>query len=120
LALDPHGVLQQGLQSVHFEQAPYATQYPTLKNILSDRPGAPKNIVLQNNAVLGGRATMIDAQAQPFVQIKTTFGAGDVVFANAMPDSARQKLADFQLAPSSPALQQGFKAAQAEPVTHDN
>lgn len=120
LALDPHGVLQQPLQTVHFEQPPYATQYPTLKTILSDRPGAPKNIVLRRNAVVGGRATMIDAQAQPLVQTVDMFGSAEVAFAHAMSDGARNQFDDFQLAPASPALARGFKGPGFKPDGNGN
>ena len=110
LARDPHGVLQAPLQAVHVDRPPYSIQYPTLATTLSDRPGAPKNVIVRRNAVVGGRATMIDAQAQALIQPVEMFGSADLVFAHAMNDSARSHFSDFELAPNSPALQQGFQA----------
>jgi len=115
LALDPHGVLQAPLQAVHFDQPPYSIQYPTLVTILSDRPGAPKNIILRRNAVVGGRATMIDAQAQALIQSVEMLGSADLVFAHAMNDSTRSHFSDFALSPSSSALLQGFQAPAFSP-----
>lgn len=110
LARDPHGVLQQPLQAVHFDQPPYSTQYPTLATILSDRPGAPKNVILRRNAVLGGRATMIDRPAQSLIQIDTMFGAADLKLARAADATGAKRFTDFRVLPASPALQKGFKA----------
>jgi len=120
MAQDPQGVLQKPLQAVHFDQPPYSTQYPTLTTILSDRPGAPKNIILRRNAVVGGRATMIDARALPLIQNVAMFGSADVVFAHSMSDAARTRFSDFQVSPTSPALQQGFKVPGFDPHRNDN
>jgi len=108
LVLDPNGVFQLELAAVNYTQPPYSTRYPTLPTILSNSPGAPIGNLLNQNIVIGGTATAIDAGAQPYITILSMFGSVDVVFAKSMVDATRSAFSDFQLAPTSPAIIHGF------------
>jgi len=108
LALDPTGVFQLELAAVNYAQPPYSTRYPSLPNILTNSLGAPVGNLLSQNIVINGTATAIDAGAQPYITIESMFGSADVVFAKPMVDATRSAFGDFQLAPTSPAIIQGF------------
>lgn len=110
MANDPNGVLRSQLVARHVDKPPYSTRYPTLANLLSDEPGAPKGIALARNVVIGGKPLSIDGGAQRYVKVEALFGASDVVFTRSMPDAARVSLTDLQLSRESPALARGFKA----------
>lgn len=108
---NPNGQLQRQLVTIKYRQQPYSTRYPTLATLLEDEPGAPKGNVLRRNLVIAGQATAIDTRASPYVKIEQAFGAVDAAFIKPMPDTARSTLEDLQLAPSAPALRQGFKVS---------
>jgi len=108
LALDPTGVFRTELAAVNYTRPPYSTSYPTLPYILSNSPGAPLGNVLDNNLVINGTATAIDAGALPYVVVESTFGASNVIFSTSMANTARTTFSQFQLAPASPAIRQGF------------
>jgi parallel beta-helix repeat protein len=116
LANDPRGQLQQQLAQVRYNQPPYSTRYPGLAKMLADEPGAPKGNVLRRNAVIGGKTAAIDFRATPYIETGPVFGASDVNFVKAMPDAARSTFADLQLAPSSPALHEGFQVSPFRPL----
>ncbi|CAB3753855.1 right-handed parallel beta-helix repeat-containing protein [Paraburkholderia solisilvae] len=109
LADDPNGQLRHQLAVVHYNQPPYSTRYPALAMLLDDAPGAPKGNVLRRNVVIGGKATSIDLRATPYIDVGPVFGASDVTFVKAMSDAQRSTFADLQIAPSSPALHEGFQ-----------
>ena len=108
LVLDPNGVFQLELAAVNYTQPPYSTRYPTLPAILTNSPGAPLGNLLSQNIVINGTATAIDAGAQPYITIESMFGSANVIFAKSMVDATRSAFGDFQLAPTSPAIVQGF------------
>ncbi|HEY3598482.1 MAG TPA: right-handed parallel beta-helix repeat-containing protein [Paraburkholderia sp.] len=116
LADDPNGQLRHQLALVHYNQPPYSTHYPSLATLLDDAPGAPKGNVLRRNAVIGGKATSIDLRATPYIGTGPVFGPSDVSFVKAMPDAARSTFADLQIAPSSPALHEGFQLSPFHPI----
>ncbi|MFC0401438.1 right-handed parallel beta-helix repeat-containing protein [Paraburkholderia rhizosphaerae] len=116
LADDPNGQLRRQLAVVNFNRPPYSTRYPSLASVLADAPGAPKGNVLRRNAVIGGKATSIDLRAASYVDIGPMFGASDVSFVNAKPDAQRSTFADFQIAPSSRALHEGFQLSPFHPI----
>jgi parallel beta-helix repeat protein len=116
LANDPKGQLQQQLALVHFKQPPYSTRYPGLATMLDDAPGAPKGNVLRRNAVIGGKVASIDVRATPYIDVGPVFDTSDVKFVKAMPDAERSTFADLQIAPSSPALHEGFQLSPFRPL----
>jgi len=116
LANDPNGQLRQQLALVRYNQPPYSTRYPSLATLLENAPGAPKGNVLRRNAVIGGKAASIDLRATPYIDVGPVFGAGDVNFVKAMPDGQRSTFADLQIAPSSPALHEGFQLSPFRPL----
>lgn len=109
---DPNGVFQTALRAVPWNQAPYATAYPMLPSILTNMPGVPINNVLTRNIVINGTQLNADSGAMQYLQIGPWFGSPDVMFASSTADSARASYADFVLAPSSPAIAQGFQPSQ--------
>jgi parallel beta-helix repeat protein len=113
---DPNGQLRRQLALARYNQPPYSTHYPTLARLLDDGPGEPKGNVLRRNAVIGGKATSIDLRATPYVDTGPVFDSDDVKFVKAMPDAQRSTFADLQIAPSSPALHEGFKLPLFHPI----
>lgn len=105
---DPRGVLRAELAARHVDTPPYATRYPALGPLVSDRSGAPKGTVITRNVLIGAGSFAIDSDARPYVTIEQTFGAADARFVQPMADSTRTSLAALRLAPDSPALTRGF------------
>jgi hypothetical protein len=108
--------LRHQLALARYNQPPYLTHYPGLATLLDDSPGAPKGNVLRRNAVIGGKPASIDLRAMPYIDIGPVFGANDVRFVKAMPDGERSTFADLQIAPSSPALHEGFQVSPFHPL----
>jgi Right handed beta helix region len=109
LADDPNGQLRHQLTVVNYSQPPYSTRYPGLATLTNDAPGAPKGNVVRRNLVIDGKPTSIDARATPYIDVEQNFGATDARFVKSMPDAQRSTAADFQLAPDSSALHEGFQ-----------
>ena len=116
LADDPNGQLRHQLTLVNFSQPPYSTRYPSLATLLNDAPGAPKGNVLRRNAVINGKAMSIDARATPYIDIGTTYESSQLNFVKPMADAQRSSLADLQIAPSSPAVRDGFQISPFRPT----
>jgi hypothetical protein len=106
--LNPSGMFQTELAAVNYTRSPYSTRYPTLPYILSNFPGAPLGNVLKQNIFINSTATAIDSGALPYLTIESMFGASDVIFTTPMDNASRTRFPQFRLAPSSPAIRQGF------------
>jgi Right handed beta helix region len=105
----PNGVFRTQLAAVRYDQPPYSTRYPALARILYDMPGAPLDNVLRRNVVIDGDPLSVDSGAAQYVSVDAMFSAADVVFAKSMQNASRLALSDLAIAPTSPAVQQGFR-----------
>ena len=105
---DPRSVLRTELAARHVDTPPYATRYPALGRLASDRSGAPKGTLIARNVLIGAGSFAIDRDARAYVTIEQTFSAADARFARPMADSTRNSLAALRLAPDAPALARGF------------
>ncbi len=106
--VNPNSTLRKQLAAVRVDTPPYSTRYPLLARLMSDVPGAPKGTLIAHNVVVDGQALAIDGDARPYVEVRQTFGAADVRFAQPMANSARDSLAALRLSPDSRALSLGF------------
>jgi Right handed beta helix region len=90
------------LSGIHYQKPPYSVRYPSLMDILSEEPEAPKGNVITCNICVGGRWEEIESNARPFISIHDNLLTEDPHFVNA-PNQ------DFRIKGDSPAYQFGFK-----------
>jgi len=53
--IQKEGLFKKRLTAVNYQQPPYATAYPFLKNYFSDDPGLPKRNFIENNVVVNAK-----------------------------------------------------------------
>ncbi len=62
-ARPPCVFLPQGLYSVNFTQPPYSVEYPSIVNLLQNRPCVPVNVTIQDNCYSGLSGAFLSATA---------------------------------------------------------
>jgi hypothetical protein len=109
LTQDPDGALHRGLRDVPYQRPPYATKYPTLPKVLEDSPGVPLRNVIRRSGVIGGEALELVEQTEALTTIDRIFTESDFRFARGAFKKEWARAEEFELAPDSPALREGFR-----------